>query len=54
MLPRLIERKLGRPSAAVRECIQAADAETLLDWSERILTAESIDAVLHWCLRAGR
>ncbi|WP_295445515.1 hypothetical protein [uncultured Thiodictyon sp.] len=43
----LIERKFGPPSAAVRQRIVEADADTLLDWSERILTAESLDAVLH-------
>ncbi len=46
MLLRLIERRFGRPSGAVRRRIQAADAETLLDWSERMLTADSIDAAL--------
>jgi predicted transposase/invertase (TIGR01784 family) len=46
VLLRLIERRFGRPSDAVRSRIQAADAETLLDWSERILTADSIDAAL--------
>ena len=45
-LLRLIERRFGRPSDAVRSRIKAADAETLLDWSERILTADSIDAAL--------
>jgi hypothetical protein len=30
----------------VRERIEAADAETLLDWFERALTADSIDAAL--------
>jgi len=46
VLLRLIERRFGRPSSAVRRRIKAADAETLLDWSERILTADSIDAAL--------
>ncbi len=41
MLLRLIERRFGRPSDVVRSRIQAADAETLLDWSER-LTADSM------------
>ncbi len=43
MLLRLIERRCGH---AVRP-IQAADAETLLDGSKRILTADSIDAALN-------
>jgi predicted transposase YdaD len=47
VLLRLIERKFGPPGEAVRQRIAAADAETLLAWSERILTAEDLDAVLH-------
>jgi len=31
----------------VRERVAAADTETLLNWSERILTAESVEAALH-------
>ena len=47
ILLRQIERKFGPPSESVRERISSADPKTLLDWSERILTAESLDAVLH-------
>jgi hypothetical protein len=47
VLLRQIERKFGPPSAAVRERISQADPETLLAWSERILTAEALDTVLH-------
>ena len=47
VLLRQIERKFGTPSQAVRERVVDADAETLLNWSERILTAESVEAVLH-------
>jgi hypothetical protein len=47
LLLHLIERKFGTPSQAVRERVFGADAETLLNWSERILTAESVEAVLH-------
>ena len=47
VLLRLIERKFGPPSAPVRKRIVEADAETLLTWSERILTADTIEAVLH-------
>jgi hypothetical protein len=46
-LLRLIERKFGPPSDAVRERVLAADSETLLAWLDRILVAESVDAVLH-------
>jgi hypothetical protein len=47
VLLRLIERKFGPPSEAVAQRIRAADADTLLDWSERVLTATSMDAVVH-------
>ena len=47
ILLRLIDRKFGPPSEMVRERISSADPETLLRWSDRILTAESLDAVLH-------
>jgi hypothetical protein len=44
---RLIERKFGPPTADIRERVLSADAERLLDWSERILTAETLESVLH-------
>jgi hypothetical protein len=47
VLLRLITKKFGPPSKSVRERIAAADADTLLHWSERILTADSLEAVLH-------
>ncbi|WP_373507308.1 DUF4351 domain-containing protein [Thiocapsa sp.] len=47
MLPRPIERKFGPPSEPVRVRITQADPDTLLDWSERILVAQSLDEVLH-------
>jgi len=43
----LITKKFGPPSESVRQRIAAADADTLLHWSERILTADSLEAVLH-------
>ncbi|MCF7993498.1 MAG: DUF4351 domain-containing protein [Chromatiaceae bacterium] len=43
MLLRLIHAKFGPPTDAVRERVETADAATLLHWSERILTADSID-----------
>ena len=46
VLMRLIELKFGPPSEAVRAQINAADADTLLRWSERILTAQSLEEVL--------
>jgi hypothetical protein len=44
---RLIERKFGPPSDSVRERVLAADSDTLLEWLDRILVAESVEAVLH-------
>jgi hypothetical protein len=43
----LIEDKFGPPSESTRQRIAAADAETLLRWSRRILTADDLDTVLH-------
>jgi hypothetical protein len=47
LLLRLMERKFGPTDARRRQQIQEADAETLLEWSERILTAETPEAVFH-------
>lgn len=47
VLMRLIERKFGQPPERIRQRILEADSETLLNWSERILTADTLDAVLH-------
>jgi hypothetical protein len=47
VLLRLIERKFGPPTPDIRERVLSADAERLLDWSERILTAETLESVLH-------
>ncbi len=47
VLLRLLERKFGPTSATLRQRIQEADAETLLHWSERILTADTAEAVFH-------
>ena len=46
ILLRLITLKFGPPSEEVCRQIQTADAETLLKWSERILTAQDLDEVL--------
>jgi flagellar biosynthesis/type III secretory pathway protein FliH len=37
---RLLERRFGALDETVRQRIQAADAETLLLWGERVLTAQ--------------
>ena len=47
MLLRLIARKFGPPPETVRERITHADSETLLAWSDRILTAQTLDEMLH-------
>jgi hypothetical protein len=44
---RLLERKFGALPAPVRRRVEQADAQTLLEWSERILTAGSVEEVLH-------
>jgi len=46
-LLRIIERTFGPPSDSVRERVLAADSDTLLQWLDRILVAESVDAVFH-------
>jgi len=48
VLLRQIERRFSSEAAArSRERVEAADADTLLVWSERILTAESVEDVIH-------
>ncbi|MCF8016939.1 MAG: Rpn family recombination-promoting nuclease/putative transposase [Chromatiaceae bacterium] len=47
LLLRLMERKFGPSDVQLRQQIQEADAETLLEWSDRILTAETPEAVFH-------
>jgi hypothetical protein len=46
ILIRLLERKFGPLSEQHRDRLEQADADTLLEWSDRILTANSIDEVL--------
>ncbi len=48
VLLRLIECKFGPEAAeAHRERIERSDAETLLEWSERILTADHVEEIFH-------
>ena len=47
ILLRLMERKFGTVPEKLRERIQQTDAQTLLDWSERILTAKTPEEVVH-------
>jgi hypothetical protein len=46
VLLRLIGRKFGPPSDGVRQRIEGADEDTLFRWAERVLDAESLEAVL--------
>jgi hypothetical protein len=46
LLLRLLERRFGSLGEDVRSRVRAADAETLLRWGERLLTAESLDEIL--------
>ena len=46
ILVRQLERKFGPLSDQHQHRLDEADADTLLEWSERILTANSIDEVL--------
>jgi flagellar biosynthesis/type III secretory pathway protein FliH len=44
----LIEKKFGADAiGSVRRRIEAADNDTLRLWSERILTADTVDAIFH-------
>jgi hypothetical protein len=45
ILLRLIAHKFGTPSEDVRQRLAAADADTLLEWTDRILVAQTLDAV---------
>jgi hypothetical protein len=47
VLIRLMTRKFGEIPSSVRSRIESADSDLLLEWSERVLTADSIDEVLH-------
>jgi hypothetical protein len=46
VLLRLLNRKFGELPPEVRDRVDAADDETLLEWSERVLTAGSLDEVM--------
>lgn len=45
LLLRQLERKFGQLDAKTRRRVQSADAERLLDWGERVLTAERLEDV---------
>ena len=46
VLLRMLSRKFGELSEEKRRLVESADSERLLQWSERVLTAESIKEVL--------
>ncbi len=46
MLLRLLQLKFGDVPEAVRGEIESADAQTLLEWSDRVLTANSIEEAI--------
>lgn len=45
-LLRLLDRKFGPLDAGIRQRIAQADTERLLEWGERVLTAERVEDVL--------
>ena len=47
MLFRLMERKFGQVSKEVKQKIEAADSDTLLEWGGKILNASTIEDVFH-------
>ncbi len=47
ILLRQITLKFGPPNESVRQRVRDADAATLLQWSERVLTATRLDELLH-------
>ena len=46
ILTALLRLRFGDLPVAVQQRIEAADADTLLRWSERVLTAQRLDEVL--------
>ncbi|MCX7114010.1 MAG: DUF4351 domain-containing protein [Proteobacteria bacterium] len=46
LLQKLLERRFGTLDGALRQRLQAADAETLLVWGERLFQASSAEDVL--------
>lgn len=47
MLVRILVGRFGDLPEGARQAIEAADAETLLQWSDRVLTAQTLEEVLH-------
>jgi len=47
VITRLPERRFGPLPEAARRRIERTDAETLLEWSERVLSVQSLEEVRH-------
>jgi hypothetical protein len=47
LLLRLLQTKFGELPDTVRERVESADEQTLLRWSERALTTDRLEDVLH-------
>ncbi|MCB2261641.1 MAG: DUF4351 domain-containing protein, partial [Candidatus Thiosymbion ectosymbiont of Robbea hypermnestra] len=47
ILERLLRQKFGQLPDTVQQRIEQANEPTLLQWSERVLTADRLDEVLH-------
>jgi hypothetical protein len=47
MLIRLLEHKFGPLPEALRPRIEAADERSVLEWSERVLSAATLEDVFH-------
>ena len=47
VLTTLLRLRFGELPDAIQQRIEAADADTLLRWSERVLTAQTPDDVLN-------
>jgi hypothetical protein len=47
VLVRQLKSKFGKLPEERRRQIESADTQTLLEWSERVLTAQSLEEVLH-------
>jgi hypothetical protein len=47
LLLRQLSQRFGELPDTARQAVEAADAETLLHWADRVLTARSLDEVIH-------
>lgn len=47
VLLRQLQRKFGDLPEAIRHRVEQADEHTLLEWSDRVLTADRLNEVVH-------